>query len=518
MAEVRAIPSAVGAFEAQVLNTSSAYAYLMKQAAEDRKSSAAQKKQVEETLYTALNDKRVIRANDSDYIEGLRLDLQNYYFQNENEIARRGKAYNELQKKMGLFTSEVTRSMSAKDQEKEVLAYTKAIYDNPEKNTAVSVPFKEGIAVLNLPINDQRRKDYTFKNELGQDVGIEQLSINELDRVAFFTPTRLDNAVLALPRDTYRTESIQKGKGTAPAGTDVTRAYSYISPMSIWNTVRSMPATYPDMLNKYKEMSTAEAKLYEGTSESLEQRMNNTLKKMDEFYTRAGASQKGTGFGSISSLFEIDGVPGINLDNPLEYALFQQLYANLPRDLGMSYDYKTQTNYRSQQSLNLNKQSLYLQQKQYEEAGSLDGIFIKNIKEGKFNAQEASAFVNSFLVSEDALGGIKPGSVVFDDKNKTMTITTTKPLYNTDGSLIYLRPQAQAFEKTPGSLGTAPGGFFTITETKTFSIDKNTAGWETNISNGLSLAQSAIINDKVEQTFGSLRTKAGANVIKELQR
>lgn len=517
MAEVRAIPSAVGAFEAQVLNTSSAYAYLMKQAAEDRKSAAAQKKQVEETLYTTLNDKRVIRANDSRYIEGLRLDVEKFYFDNENEIARRGNAYNELQKKMGFFTSEVTRSMSAKDQEKEVLAYTKAIYDDPVKKITVSAPFKEGIAVLNLPINDQRRKDYTFKNELGQDVGIEQLSINELDRIAYFTPTVLDKAVQELPREKYQTESIQKGKGTAPAGTDVTRAYSYIPPMSIWNTTRNMPYTYPDMLDRYKEMATAEAKLYEGTSETLEQRMNNTLKKMDEFYTRAGASTK-TGFGSISSLFENDGVIGIQLDNPLEYALFQQLYANLPRDLGMSYDYKTQTNYRAQQSLNLQKQNFYLQKKQLEQAGSLDGLLTNKIDEGKFDGTQAAALINSFLVSEDALGGLKPGNVVFDDKNKTMTVTTTKPLYNPDGSLIYTRAQAQVFEKTSGSLGTAPGGFFTITETKTFSIDKSTPGWQTNLVNGLNLAQSAIINDKVEQSFGSLRTKAGADIIKELQR
>jgi hypothetical protein len=138
--------------------------------------------------------------------------------------------------------------------------------------------------------------------------------------------------------------------------------------------------------------------------------MNNTLKKMDEFYTRAGASTKGTEFGSITSLFANDGVPGINLDNPLEYALFQQLYANLPRDLGMSYDYKTQTNYRAQQSLNLQKQNLYLQQKQYEKVGSLDGLLTKHIDEGKFDGTQAAALINSFLVSEDALGGIKDGS------------------------------------------------------------------------------------------------------------
>ena len=81
MAEVRAIPSAVGAFEAQVIDTTRAYNILLQNAAAERKQTLALRKEIEDNLNTSLSDKRIIRQQDARYINGLRDDLNNYFYQ-----------------------------------------------------------------------------------------------------------------------------------------------------------------------------------------------------------------------------------------------------------------------------------------------------------------------------------------------------------------------------------------------------------------------------------------------------
>jgi hypothetical protein len=511
MAEVRAIPSAVGAFEAQVIDTTRAYNILLQNAAAERKQTLALRKEIEDNLNTSLSDKRIIRQQDASYINGLRDDLNNYFYQNKSAILAGGQALNELKRRQGLLTSEITRSVSIKENGVQLQSYALKTMD-PLKKTDVSVGYKQALAAYELPMNDQRRMEYRFKNQNGEDVDVDQLTINELDRIAYFSPDKLDAAVSSIETNRFQTEWYDK-----KSGKDITRGFSSKSPFMIANTVLNTAIEYPDMNNFYLKASQAEQAMFAGTDQDLQTRMNITLKQMEPYYIKAGAATK-EGFGSIMSLFEKDGVAGVDPNNPYEYALFQQLYANLPRDLGMSYDYKTQANYRARQSLQLQQNNAYLQSRLLNEAKSLDGLFIKHIKEGKFNGQEASAVVNAFLVAEDALGGIKPGTVVFDDKNKTMTVTTTKPLYNPDGSLVTSEGAAAAFKINGANVNPIPGGGFALTETKTFSIDKSNDAWQTNLVNGLNLAQSAIINDKVEKSFGSLRTKTGVNVLEELQR
>jgi hypothetical protein len=516
MAEVRALPSAVGAFEAQVLDISSAYAYLMKQAAENRKQVNAQQKKIEESLYTALNDKRVIRANDSEYIQGLKKDAQDYFIQNKDEIGRGGNAYNELQKKMGFFTSEVTRSMSAKDQEKELLSYAKGIYDDPVKKTSVSKSFQDGIAVINLPINDQRRKDYRFKNNLGQDVGIEQLSINELDRIAFFKPEVLDEAIASIPATRFETTYYDK-----KSGKDITRGYASKSPFQIADKIQTTAISYPDMLLEFEKQSKAEQSLYLSGGPTLQESVNKTFPKIVEFYQKAGAATK-DGVGSIEFLFEQrDGVPGVDVNNPYEYALFQKLHANLPRDLGMSYDYKTRSDWRASQDLNLRRQNFYFQRSQANKPESLDGEILNRIKSGNFNGKEAAEWINTFAAQqESSLGNLVPAKVDFDDKNKTMSVTTTRALFNTDGSIITSRPVADALlAKNPkgGRVVSLATGGYAIVQTSTFDIDKTKPGWETSITSGLDMAEDAIINSSLKNGFDAIRRGKGKDVLTILQ-
>jgi hypothetical protein len=492
----------------------------MKQAAEERKQTASLRKEIQDNLNTTLSDKRGIRQQDSKYINSLRDELNNFYSANKSSILKGGSSYNELKKKQGFLTSEITRSVSIKENGVQLQSYALKTMD-PLKKTDVSLSYKKSLATYELPMNDKRRIDYRFKNELGDDVDVDQLTINELDRIAYFSPNKLDDAVGVLPSTRFQTEYVQKKKGAAPVGTDVTRAYSSKNPVGIANTVFSAAVEYPDMNDFFIKQSQAEQALYSSGGPTLSDRMNKTLKEMDEFYIRAGASTK-QGFGSIMSLFEQrDGIPGVDVNNPYEYALFQQLYSNLPRDLGMSYDYKTQSNWRASQSLQLQKQNFYFQKAQANKATSLDGLFIQDIKNGNFDGKKASELINAFTAQQESgLGNLVPAKVEFDDNKKTMTVTTNRALFNTDGSPITNKSVADALlAKNPngGKVIQLPTGGFGITQSITQSVDKSQPGWETRLSSGLDMAEDAIINSSLQNGFDALRQNTGKDILKTLQ-
>ena len=92
MAEVRPIPSAVGAFEAQVIDFNKTYKAIVDNAAAIRKRQAQAQKDIEKQMDVALADKRAIRPQDSDYVEEKRQEVYNYYFQNRDNIMAGGKS------------------------------------------------------------------------------------------------------------------------------------------------------------------------------------------------------------------------------------------------------------------------------------------------------------------------------------------------------------------------------------------------------------------------------------------
>jgi hypothetical protein len=520
MAEVKALPSAVGAFEAQVIDTSKPYNYLMQMANLRRRESLALRKEIEKGLNTALADKRAIRPQDSDYINGLRKDLNDFYSKNKADIDARGASYDKLIEKQGLLTSEITRSVSIKERGLQLENFAIKTMD-PLKATDVSTVFKEALNVFRLPINDQRRKDYRFNNELNEDVEVDQMTVNDLNRIAYFRPQVLDDAISSIPSTPYQMQFIQKKKGGAPVGSDVTRKFASKSPFQIADKIKTTATVYPDMLGEFEKQSLAEQALYSSGGPTLQERVNKWFPKIVEFYQKAGAATK-DGIGSIEFLFEErDGVTGVDVNNPYEYALFQKLNANLPRDLGMSYDYTTQSNWRAIQSFNLQKQNFYFQRSQANKPESLDGEILNRIKSGNFNGKEAAEWINTFVAQqESSLGNLVPAKVDFDDKNKTMSVTTTRALFNTDGSIITSRPVADALlAKNPkgGRVVPLATGGYAIVQTSTFDIDKTKPGWETSISSGLDMAEDAIINSSLKDGFDAIRSKRGKDVLRILQ-
>lgn len=508
MAEVRAIPSAVGAFEAQVLNFSSVFNAIARQNALDRKEAAALRKQLEDNLNTTINDKRIIRSQDSDYINKLKTDVQEYFSKNKSAIMRGGTQLNEFKKKMGLVTSEITRSLSIKENGVQLQNYAIKTMD-PLKSTDVSKSFKDALAAYELPMNDARRKTFTFKNELGQDVDVDQLTVNELDRIAYFRPEALQESIISnVPKEKIDFMFQSKGK-------DFTRSYSVRSPYGVATSVVNQFVQHPDAKTFYQKAAAEELAM----NPDFQKNVNDAYQHMIKMYANARSTTSGSGFGSIEYLFqEKDGQPGIDINNPYEFALFQSLYANLPQDLGITYDYRSQANYRANEALKNQRRSLSLQELSASNNKSIDGYVIDKIKSGKLNSEEITAAVNAFVSQKEAaLGGLEPARLSIDDNNKTMTAVTRRVL--TDGT-NKITDQAQADKylidnKLSGKVERMLDGSFYLEETRTISIDPNkNANYGTEVSTLFDMIGDVQRNQTLYQGWQGLRQGRGKDVLK----
>jgi hypothetical protein len=511
MAEVRAIPSAVGAYEAQVLDfsgISNAYANILRQNELARKEAASLRKQLEDNLNTTINDKRVIRSQDDKYINGLKNDVRNYFSDNKSAIIKGGAEYNEFKKKMGLVTSEITRSLSIKENGVQLQNYAIKTMD-PLKSTDVSQEFKNALSAYELPMNDERRKTFTFKNEQNQDVDVDQLTINELNRIAYFRPEQLQESIISnVPKEKIDFMFQSKGK-------DFTRSYSVRSPYGVATSVVNQFVQKPDAKSYYQKAAAEELAM----NPDFQKNVDDAYQHMVKMYTNARATASGSGFGSVEYLFqEKDGQPGVDINNPYEFALFQSLYANLPQDLGITYDYRSQSNYRANQSLKLQKDNLYLQRLNSQQPKTIDGLVIEDIRNGKLDASKITSAINAFVSQKEAaLGGLEPAKLSIDDNNKTMTAVTRRVL--TDGT-NKITDQAQADKylidnKLSGKVERMLDGSFYLEETRTISIDPNkNKNYGTEVSTLFDMIGDVQRNQTLYQGWQGLRQGRGKDVLK----
>lgn len=513
MAEVRAIPSAVGAYEAQVIDMSRMYNQLLRNADAENKRVSALRKQVEDDLNTAISDKRLIRGQDDQYISGLRTELENYYSQNRDAIIRGGNEYNQLRKMMGNLTSEITRSVSAKEQGKDLQAMFLKASGTESSRAQISTLYTNAVATFQLPINDQRRKEYRFTNETGQEVGIEQLGVNELDRMYKFDETKLLNFVKEnAPEYTITSQSYEK-----KTGRDIEIGHKYTNPYSLQNATIAMFQRYPDAMQYYKERSQLE----QSANPNFQNIVNANLKRISKLYSDAGVTlSMDKEFGSVESMFtSIDGKSGVDVNNPLEYAVYNLLLQRLPQKVGFNYSYITQSNFRAAESLRAQQQSIALQRMEKNNTNlSLDKLLADDIRSGKFNSKDWTNIINTLGGQpETALGGIKPGEIEFKD-NK-MIVKTTKVLFDGQVPVTSMTLAEQLRDRTGknGIIVQMPTGAYAVVESTAFDIS-DPATVETNVASGLNLIHSAQTNPVTLETWDELRKGNTKNLNEKLLR
>lgn len=520
MAEVRAIPSAVGAFEAQVIDTSRAYNALLQNANALRKQQAELSKQTEKYVNSSLSDKRTTRPQDNDYLNSLKKDAETYFFNNKSAILRGGAELQTLKEKMGKFTSEVSLSNSLF---RTTNSMAPVVSESLKANNAPSKKLQEVWSNYLLPINDEKRKTYTYKNASGLDVDINQLSVLDLPRYKTITDTDVDKFVDTTAKSyNVSNKNLQKGGMFLK---DVTTTFSIKSPLHIAGAVQSV---FNDYVNKLEEYTTK----YESIQKSPElvNSLNEELTGLIDMYKEAGSGAPAeAGFGSIVDIFSKDGVVGVS--SPYELAVFDQLKKNAPAFLKSTYDYSTQNQIWRQMSLDLQKQGLYIRLNEKKDKEPLDAALIKDIVSGKIDYNGWENLINTFGSATNlSTGGTIPSKVQFDKQTKTATVVTQKPLVTIDGRYVTDFNEAKNF--TPGArvilsdefnrsgyvdgIYKSSSGVYYYRETKKYDLNPKSTNMRANVVSMLDNIQDAVYNSntKAHQTFSGLRSQSSTQVIK----
>jgi hypothetical protein len=517
MAEVKPIASAVGAYEAQVINMTGAYNQLLKMQAQQAKNIEAMRKKAEDDLSSLLRDKRSVRGQDSPYIDSLYKDVQDYYNQNRDAISSSTSARNKLYDKINNTIRETNRAVRTKEQGVEL----NRLYVDFTKPGSVmtSKEFNSRYAMFNRPINDTQRMDYRFTNENGVSVGIDELSPIDLNAVAIYNESKLSERI-----KNAQTYNVQKEFFRKKGAKDVTQTWSFKDPMAIYNTVESVFVDYPETAaDSYKKMVDFKKAEFQSTGVNFQDEVNEDLKSVIQVYKDADIQLPV----NIETIFSKDGVAGVNIDNPLEYATFRAIQSTLPQYLGESYSYKTQQLWISQSHLNLQKSANALAWQRYKDSKSNDNLddFFKNdiksaIKSGKLGAvaKDWEASLNSVMANPSGQTGIIPAKFSINDKS--ITVTTQAPLLDADGNYIRTKEAADAAVmkggKKIGQVIALAGGYYAVEQTYTRGMDPNAADFSTGISDLLNIAEESQVNKTTSEFLGKIRNGNTKGVLNDL--
>lgn len=517
MAEVRPIPSAVGAFEAQIIDTSRSYNALVQNANALRKQQAELAKETEKLINTSLSDKRTTRPQDNDYLNSLKNDAQTYFSNNKDAVLRGGAELQTLKEKMGKFTSEVGLSNALF---RTTNSMAPVVSESLKANNAPSKKLQEVWSNYLLPINDPKRKTYTYKNASGVDVDINQLSVLDLTRYKTLSDVDFLKNIDAVAKN-YSVSFKKPIKG-ARFIQDQTTTFSLKSPLEVAGVVKGVLNDYVNKLEEYTTKYDAIQK-----SPDLVTAMNEDLSGIIQMYKDASSgAPAGTGFGSIVDIFSEDGVQGIN--SPYELAVYDALKSNAPTFLKSTYDYSTQNQIWRQMSLDLQRQGLYIRINQNKEKEPLDAVFIKDVNSGKVDWKGYEKMLNSFGSAVDRnKTSTLPVKIEFDERTKTATVVTQKHIIGPDGAFVNNFEDAKKYGqmisddmikggRVDGVYKDKQMGVYVYRETKKYNLDPNVVGqgqMRTNVVTMFDNFQEAITSDAPYNSFVSIRSTASRDVL-----
>lgn len=317
MSLIRTQPSAVGAFEAQVFDMNKMYRTVMTEAAAKRKQQADAKKEIDKMMANTYAAKGKGRLQDMPELEKQYQDLQNYYINNNSAILKGGQEFLEFQKKRSEFIFEAEEANLRKERDKQLSPFFKM---NLEKE-GMSDKSTELMTIFNLPYNDPRRQEYRYEGADGQMHGIDELNVADVEKYRRFNESELmKNIVATAPIAKVKDLKIQPSdKFGLPKGYSiaVTGEFAIRDPLKIAQAVTGELAGKPDARNFYGNM-------FQNESQENLQKASEEFELFNQIYKAAGYTQ------FVKT--ETDNKPGIS--NETEYALYRNLKANIPQDLG----------------------------------------------------------------------------------------------------------------------------------------------------------------------------------------
>lgn len=421
MAEVRPIPSAVGAFEAQVIDFNKTYNAIVQNAAAIRRQQAQAQKDIEKQLDLMMADKRTTRSQDDYIIRKARMDAQNFYYDNKANIDAGGSKLRELKQKMGTATSLITKSVAERvEDEKRLPVLKEAMKDGNYYEDDLT----ELVRKLELPLNE--REGLTFDRD-GVATPLDQFNVTDFKYFKKFEPVKdlydpITRNVKSIQPQTMDL-SINKKLGI---NVDNIKQWKVYDPISLVNLTNDVAISKSKGFLKHYEPELAIYKTLPQQDRDLE------LKGVIDAYK----DMSGT---DMTSWFAKQGGPGI--DNEVEYAAFQQLQNHLPKIIKDTYDYRTQSILLKQWQLNLARSRFAFQKEKESEEEGFDATLTKAIKSGKFNKEEWNAYMNGWSnIDHPGASGVRAGGYNFSDPDAngkvTVTYYTQVPLKDAEGKYL----------------------------------------------------------------------------------
>lgn len=415
MAEVRQIPSAVGAFEAQVFDLSSITRQMSSQLAQQKRAQQEARKEADKSLAEIANSKAGARSQDIPYLQDKENELKNYFSQNINRLQPGTEEYKKFNELKTDFIYETQRSKNEKEKQVRFATYASA---NASKEK-LSDETRGIIETQKLPINDPRRAQFKKKFDDGREAGIDELDLGDLNKFSIFDETELQRSIKASPGATYDVKDVEFNKNFK----GLKSAY----PITITGTTRitdpfTVTREYINFINKTPDTLDTYTKQFNALTDEQKQVATEEMKAMKNVFKAAGAAD---------FQFEDDDTAGVT--NAFEYGLFLNLKRNLPRDLG-------QTVSTAVGNL-LRPRAVGRGRTATPKAEPLDAIMTKQIEDGNvdWDYWRKEMTVYGGQASESMGIGIAPWEMIHMDKGlSTVAIRTFLKDYtvNKDGDLV----------------------------------------------------------------------------------
>lgn len=529
MAEVKPIPSAVGAYEAQIFDMSKTYQTLARTYAQARKDAQEMRKKYETELNTVLNDERLIRPQDSDYIDFVKQDTRNFYYQNKDAIERGdSRIINQFNEKKGRTRAAITKSASLKSGGTAITTYVTQTLGkdwevtNPEFNRLVQ-DYNAPIGFADGRENEERKNSRIDKGD-GNSVSIDELSPLDLKRQRLFTMSDVDTDL----KNNLKPISLKlETRG------GVTNTYSLYAPNDIASGTASSLSNKPSVFGEYEK----KWEQIKNDPEKLKQ-IDNNIVTIKNSYKGAGTQFGGDKLGSIDYLFKsgefgTDTKPGIT--NAFEYAVYEKILGFLPQQIAREYNYDAARYELSVKEFYANeryrKSSLNLQRQKSNGPVSVQDGIITDIRNNTLNPQKTAEMLNDRFGI--ALPGDEPGAK-FDISadGKTFTVSTAIPITLGSGNnTVDVTSFLEASKVTGVGKGIKRDDYFTSgifkgaggrmykRDVVTYTIDPKNPNWTSNINAGVNRAyivQPAAIKERLKQFIdGTEVVSPGGTIIND---
>lgn len=500
---VRALPSGVGQFEAQVIDFNKTYKTIMANQAAMQKRQAKVAEDVDKSINLTLNDKRIVRPQEATGISELRRQLNKFYSDNSASVKTgSGSAYNTAKEMQGQITRLIDESAALRAEGNTMEAYVSknTTSGNRMSNKAMDVweSYQQPLVNADGTIN-KNRMDATFENRVGVKTPLNALSILDMDAFKSFDFTSMDKALdTQVEYKPVNIPSIQKINGV---DTNVDTKYTLPDPLSVTGVVSSFFSQYQDAAEKF----TPEWNTIKSNPEKLKAIQENFQGFLD-LYEKAGLPVRVIGDPrNLESKVAEDGTPGIS--NEFEYAVYKSIEKKLPMQLGRKYSYgyaNLQLGY-----ARLNEAKAYNRWKKNENVG-LDTLIIQDIKQGKFKPEELQDILNRYLnIPNYSTGAPEAGRAQLVNGGKQINLEIIKPIFdiNDEGDEVYVKDKDRAI-KLAGSDASrvvqGRAGEWYAKQTYSYDIDKSNPSMSTNVEAALGVVYDGIENEGLKAQFSKM--------------